>query len=131
MGNISVANFIVKFLKTKNCPTMRGYGYLKDAVALTIEDETNIESINKLIYQVIADKYETECYNVEKCIRKFIDKWWKESNCGDLFISKPTNRECILRLSENIKLSQQTPVMPNTIPPEEQVFSVLPHIFSL
>lgn len=93
-----------KVLASKNCPSTRGYTYLKAAVLMAHAEPDLLHSVNKGLYRAIADKNKATLDSVERCVRTLIEKWWESGLKNDtLFDKKPTNRECIVRFVDMLK----------------------------
>lgn len=89
-------------------PQMKGFKYIRMAIRMAIEDESNLDAITKTIYPAIAKKYGTNWLAVERCIRIAIMKaeeggFIKEILCTVDHIS---NKEFIALASEYITLYQ-------------------------
>lgn len=61
-----------------------GSTLLKHCVLLAVENENTLYRVTKDIYPVVAAKFHTKVYNVERNIRTFIDAFWKNGNCQRL-----------------------------------------------
>ncbi|MDD3239778.1 MAG: sporulation transcription factor Spo0A [Lachnospira sp.] len=93
---------------------IKGYQYLRDSILLAVRDNDIINSITKILYPTIAQKYETTSSRVERAIRHAIEVAWNRGNTDtltDLFgytISngkgKPTNSEFIALIADEIRL---------------------------
>ncbi|MDD2282323.1 MAG: sporulation transcription factor Spo0A [Eubacteriales bacterium] len=93
---------------------IRGYQYLRYAIALVIKDITILNSITKALYPEIAIKFETTPNRVERAIRHAIETSWERSELdviNRLFRytirndrGKPTNSEFIALLADNLRL---------------------------
>jgi len=60
-------------------------------------------SMTKLLYEQVANEFETDAGNVEKCLRVLINLWWENGlDDSGMFSKKPTNKECIIRLAEAV-----------------------------
>jgi len=59
---------------------MTGYGYICEAVYMTLENRETVPSITKEIYPVIAKKNRVSTGSVEKCIRHAIEHAWDSDN---------------------------------------------------
>jgi two-component system response regulator (stage 0 sporulation protein A) len=86
----------------------RGYRYIRDAVIIGYKDGTVLESVTKILYPLVAEKYGVTVFQVESSIRNSIELAWEEGNktelkiflgdaCSDNDI-RPTNSEVIERL---------------------------------
>lgn len=95
-------------------PTLKGYAYIKEAVAIYLENY-GVTGIIKGVYDVIAQKHGVTSFAVERAMRISIASAWKrERLCGmhtlfngtDLiFESQPTNLEFVTTISELIQIS--------------------------
>ncbi len=93
---------------------IRGYHYLRYAIALVIKDVTILNSITKALYPEIAIKFDTTPNRVERAIRHAIETSWERSELeviNRLFRytvrndrGKPTNSEFIALLADKLRL---------------------------
>lgn len=93
---------------------IKGYQYLRDAIIMAVNDNEIINSITKILYPEIADKYNTTPSRVERAIRHAIEVAWNRGNTdtlNDLFgytvntgKGKPTNSEFIALISDKLRL---------------------------
>ena len=103
---------VTNFLLGNQCPHLRGYDFLKQALVLALEDERKMESLGKCLYYEVAEKFMTDTINVEKCIRDVVRSWFNLNKIGGLFDEKPTNKDCITRILDNIKVRDFEPYVP-------------------
>ena len=61
-----------------------GYYFLLDIMDLLINHNIAVRSFSKEIYPIIANKYENNVASVERDIRNFIDKNWRNKMRGEL-----------------------------------------------
>lgn len=97
---------------------IRGYQYLRYAIALVINDITILNSITKALYPEIAIKFDTTPNRVERAIRHAIETSWERSELdviNRLFRytvrndkGKPTNSEFIALLADKLRLKLKT-----------------------
>ncbi len=97
---------------------IRGYQYLRYAIALVIKDITILNSITKALYPEIAIKFDTTPNRVERAIRHAIETSWERSELdviNRLFRytvrndkGKPTNSEFIALLADKLRLKLKT-----------------------
>ncbi|MCL2570172.1 MAG: sporulation initiation factor Spo0A C-terminal domain-containing protein [Firmicutes bacterium] len=106
---------VSRFLLEYNCPKMRGYYYLKSCIATACIQPASVNHLNKILYDQVACKSDTDIYNVEKCIRDLIGAWWQEGDLKEFFSKKPSNRECIITLSEFIKVGKRRSRIQKTV----------------
>lgn len=100
---------------------IKGYHYLRTAIILSINDDEMINSVTKLLYPTVAQKYGTTSSRVERAIRHAIEIAWDR---GDVDVlnglfgytihtsrGKPTNSEFIALIADKLRL-QYFPNMP-------------------
>lgn len=93
---------------------IKGYQYLRDAIAMSVEDQEMMSSVTKILYPAIAKRNQTTASRVERAIRHAIEVAWgrgKMETIDEVFgytIStgkgKPTNSEFIALISDKILL---------------------------
>lgn len=97
---------------------IKGYHYLRSAIQMTVEDNTMLNGITKVLYPNIAKKYETTPSRVERAIRHAIEVAWVRGNIDTLHKlfgysintakGKPTNSEFIAMISDKLRLQMKT-----------------------
>ncbi|HHW00136.1 MAG TPA: sporulation transcription factor Spo0A [Clostridiaceae bacterium] len=107
---------IAKLLKTLGIsPHMTGYKYLKEAVKLSLKDSGKARnSVTKVIYPAVAEKFSTTPQKVERAIRNAIECAWNRGNpqgleevygCQMSFRrGKPTNSQFIAMVSDRLRI---------------------------
>ncbi len=93
---------------------IKGYHYLRTAIILSINDDEMINSVTKLLYPTVAQKYGTTSSRVERAIRHAIEIAWDR---GDVDVlnslfgytihtsrGKPTNSEFIALIADKLRL---------------------------
>lgn len=55
---------------------LKGYTYLRDAILWGIEQDNELNFVTKMLYPMLAKKYETSSSCVERAIRKAIESGW-------------------------------------------------------
>ena len=93
---------------------LSGYGYLKQALQICLDDTKAIRDITKVIYPTIARSFDTTPSRVERAIRHAIEEAWRR---GDMEIlnryfgntlnplkGKPTNSEFIATVAERMRM---------------------------
>lgn len=95
-------------------PHIKGYGYLREAVKMSVFDPEIINCITKRLYPSIAERYATSSSKVERAIRHAIEVAWnrgKMENVNNLFgikiysnNDKPTNGEFIALIADKMLL---------------------------
>lgn len=93
---------------------IKGYQYLRFAIAMVVEDMSVLNSITKTLYPEIAIKFETTPNRVERAIRHAIETAWERSELeviNKMFRytirndrGKPTNSEFIAMLADKLRL---------------------------
>lgn len=93
-----------------------GYRYLKDAIALSVEDSECINAITKIVYPEVASKNNTTASRVERAIRHAIEVAWSRGNTEvlDRFFGytinpsagRPTNSEFIALIADGIRMKK-------------------------
>ena len=93
---------------------IKGYQYLREAIMMSVEDNEMLNSITKVLYPSIAEKYQTTPSRVERAIRHAIEVAWnrgKMETLEGLFgytintgKGKPTNSEFIALIADKIRL---------------------------
>lgn len=99
---------------------IKGYNYLREAIALCIQDKEFINSITKMLYPTVARNYQTTSSRVERAIRHAIEVAWnrgREEILNSIFgytidtnKGKPTNGEFIAMISDSIRLKMKNTV---------------------
>ena len=97
---------------------IKGYHYLRASIMLSIDNPELLESVTKLLYPTVAQKFNTTSSRVERAIRHAIEIAWDR---GDLDIlnsffgytvntckGKPTNSEFIALLTDKLRLQLKT-----------------------
>ncbi len=96
---------------------IKGYHYLREAILLSINDPEMLESITKMLYPTIAEKFSTTPSRVERAIRHAIETAWDR---GDVDVlngmfgytvsvgkGKPTNSEFIALITDDLRLKHK------------------------
>ena len=97
---------------------IKGYQYIREAIMYVIENEDAINSITKVLYPTLAERFETTPSRVERAIRHAIEVAW---NRGQLEMhdkifgytvnsnkGKPTNSEFIAMMADRLRLEEKT-----------------------
>ena len=109
---------ITKVIKELGMPAnLTGYHYIRDAIAMVIDDKDKICSVTKVIYPDVAKLHNTTSSKVERGIRHAIERGWRMANeelirkiFGFSFSpekGKPTNSEFIATVADYIILMQE------------------------
>ena len=93
---------------------IKGYQYLREAIMMSVEDVEKLNAITKILYPMIAKRYQTTPSRVERAIRHAIEVAWsrgKMDTIDKLFgytinngKGKPTNSEFIALIADKIRL---------------------------
>lgn len=93
---------------------IKGYQYLRDAIAISVSEEDMLVSVTKVLYPTIAKRHDTTSSRVERAIRHAIEVAWTRGRLdtiNEIFgytISngkgKPTNSEFIALIADKIRL---------------------------
>jgi two-component system, response regulator, stage 0 sporulation protein A len=88
---------------------IKGFRYLQEAIKMEITSMALSDGITKVVYPVIAHKYNDTPTRVERAIRHAIETAWYRSKHPDLvqrMIEKPTNSEFIALAAQKIRLAE-------------------------
>lgn len=95
-------------------PHIKGYGYLREGIKMTIEQPYIINSVTKELYPSIAKKFSTTSSKVERAIRHAIEVAWNRGRIDAinaifgariyLGTEKPTNSEFIALVADKLIL---------------------------
>lgn len=90
-------------------PSLLGFGYLKSAIEICLENRDMLSGITKRLYPMIAKKHDTTAHRVERAIRHAIETSWGKVS-GDIYhevffneLDKPTNSRYIAYVCSYIK----------------------------
>ena len=95
-------------------PHIKGYGYLREGIKMTIEKPYIINEVTKKLYPSIAEKFQTTPSKVERAIRHAIEVAWNRGRIDAinaifgariyLGSEKPTNSEFIALVADKLIL---------------------------
>ena len=95
-------------------PHIKGYGYLREGIKMTIENPYLFNSVTKELYPSIANKFQTTSSKVERAIRHAIEVAWNRGRIEAinaifgariyLGAEKPTNSEFIALVADKLIL---------------------------
>lgn len=93
---------------------IKGYQYLREAIALAVEDMDVINAVTKVLYPTVAKKFATTPSRVERAIRHAIEVAWDRGDLETLqkyfgytvsnAKGKPTNSEFIAMIADRLQL---------------------------
>ena len=96
---------------------IKGYLYLREAIAMVYNDVELLGSITKVLYPDIAKKYNTTASRVERAIRHAIEVAWSRGNLESISSlfghtvsmskAKPTNSEFIAMVADRLRLEHK------------------------
>lgn len=96
---------------------IKGYHYLREAIILSINDSSMLESVTKLLYPTVAKNFDTTASRVERAIRHAIEVAWDRGDVDVLSSyfgytiqntrGKPTNSEFIAMISDKLRLKMK------------------------
>lgn len=106
---------ISRFMLELGIPAhLRGYQYLRSAVAMCVKDMGLVGSVTKLLYPDLAKLYKTTDQKIERAIRNAIEVSWERGNsvlfeilfgyCNTGEYNRPTNSEYIAAVADYIRL---------------------------
>ena len=97
---------------------VKGYHYLRAAILASLENPELLDSVTKLLYPTVAQRFSTTSSRVERAIRHAIEIAWDR---GDLDVlnsyfgytvntckGKPTNSEFIALVTDKLRLQQRS-----------------------
>ena len=113
--NLNLDDNITEILHEIGIPAhIKGYMYLRTAIAKTFFDIELLGQVTKVLYPEIAKNYNTTASRVERALRHAIEVAWNRGNIDaidDIFgytvsatKAKPTNSEFIALISDKIRL---------------------------
>lgn len=113
--NYDLETMITEIIHDVGIPAhIKGYVYLRDAISLVIDNLEYLNSVTKMLYPKIAEKYNTTPSRVERAIRHAIEVAWNRGKVdvlNDLFgytindeKGKPTNSEFIALIADKLRL---------------------------
>ena len=93
---------------------IKGYHYLRAAILASIDDQSLLDSVTKMLYPTVAKKFDTTSSRVERAIRHAIEIAWDRGDLDTInsFFGytvnnckgKPTNSEFIALLTDKLRL---------------------------
>lgn len=96
---------------------IKGYLYLREAITMVYNDINVLGAITKVLYPLIAKKFNTTSSRVERAIRHSIEVAWGRGNADTIAHifsytvsynkSKPTNSEFIAMIADKLRLAHK------------------------
>ena len=94
---------------------LKGYGYIREAIMMLVEDMEIAQSITKVLYYDIAKKHGTTVSKVERSIRNAVEVSWARGNIEafEKYFGysiaggrrKPCNSEYMVQIADRIRLN--------------------------
>lgn len=116
-SNITLESKITNIIHEIGIPAhIKGYIYLREAIALVVDNVELLSAVTKQLYPKIALEFNTTPSRVERAIRHAIEVAWnrgQRTNMNKLFgqnerhiEKKPTNSEFVAVIADKIRLKQ-------------------------
>ena len=95
---------------------IKGFGYLREAIILSVNDEVYIEHITRRLYPEVAATFASTPSGVERAIKHAIEVGCSKNPDGmgrtfnrsmSVLSDKPVNSEFIATIADNIRLARQ------------------------
>ncbi|MBU2700982.1 two-component system response regulator (stage 0 sporulation protein A) [Sporomusaceae bacterium BoRhaA] len=96
---------------------IKGYQYLRDAIMMIISEIELLGAVTKVLYPMIAEKYQTTPSRVERAIRHAIEVAWSRGNIEminrlfgytvKLEKGKPTNSEFMAMIADKLRMEMR------------------------
>ena len=96
----------------------KGYRYLKDAIAMVVDDVGLLDQVTKVLYPAIAQRNHTSPEKAERAMRHAIETAWSRGDVEvlhrtfgysvDANRGRPTNSSFIAKLADEIRLELRT-----------------------
>lgn len=117
-GEINLNQEITNILHEVGVPAhIKGYQYLREAITMVYYDLNVLGAITKVLYPIIAKKFNTTSSRVERAIRHSIEVAWGRGNVDTIAHifsytvsynkSKPTNSEFIAMIADKLRLAHK------------------------
>jgi hypothetical protein len=102
------SNAITRFLLEYEFPTkLNGYKYIKECLETVMTN--TIPPSNKIMYAELAEKFNTDDDNIERCLQTLVNQMWRVLSHVGLFTKRPTIREFVMKCAEFISLNTARP----------------------
>ena len=93
---------------------IKGYHYVRESIALAVENPEILHSVTKQLYPEVAKQFHTTASRVERAIRHAIEVAWDRGDVDTLNSyfgytihngrGKPTNSEFVAMIADKIQL---------------------------
>ena len=107
MTEIKAKKRVTELLRELNIPAhVKGYDYLREAILLCIANPDLSHRIT-ILYEIVAEGYDTTGTRVERAIRTAIEKSFRPVAYSKYFrqtMKKPTNAEFIATIADLVRL---------------------------
>ncbi len=117
-GNDLIANITQVLLEIGVPAHLRGYQYVREAIALTVADPSVLDSVTKYLYPAVANTYSTTNAKVERAIRHAIEVAWERGSMDEMqkifgysvsaIKGKPTNSEFVATIADYLSINTKT-----------------------
>ncbi len=88
---------------------LKGYKYIREAVLYTVKNSKTTFPVTKVIYPLVAKKFNTSPQKVERAIRSAIESAWaKKADTSDGIFDKsrkPTNSEFLALMADRVRMA--------------------------
>jgi|GEM_PF-3485072 len=99
---------VTKFLVDYGFPTkLNGYQYTRECLCMILNG--TMPPTNKIMFSEVAEKFQSDSENVERCLETVVNQMWKTMSYTKLFPTKPTIRMFLTRCAEYISLDANRP----------------------
>lgn len=109
---------VTDIIRTMGAPVKTlGYHYLREAIVLSVSNIFILNSVTKNLYPIIADKYSTTPFRVERAMRHTIEVTWEKGDRDALMqyfeyainnkCGRPSNSEFIAVISDTLRLKMR------------------------
>ena len=126
LGSAAIEEMIAQRITEIGVPAhYKGYRYLKDAIAMVVDDVHLLDQVTKVLYPTIAKRNHTSPEKVERAMRHAIETAWSRGDVDvlhrtfgysvDANRGRPTNSSFIAKLADEIRLGLRAQeVLPNS-----------------
>ncbi len=96
---------------------IKGYSYLREAICIAVNEPATLDSMTKILYPMVAKRFDTSPPRVERAIRHAVEVAWDRGNVStldsyfgytiDTNKGKPTNSEFIAMIADKLTLGMK------------------------
>ncbi len=124
LDKASIESLVTGIIHESGVPAhIKGYQYLREAIIIAVGDMDVINAITKVLYPMVAKKFDTTPSRVERAIRHAIEVAWDRGDLDTLqrFFGytvsntkgKPTNSEFIALIADKLQLQLKSSEVAN------------------